>query len=91
MNYRKIVFIISIVSIVTVLFSEKGYADENIQFPTTYRGTVTIKDGSTPEGKTIIAKITKLNGTVYTSEPVIIRNGKYFMLIVSPPDNSYDI
>ena len=90
MNKRKIGFIIFILSIVTVLFSEKGYADENIQFPTTYRGTVTIKDGSTAEGKFIVGKITKLNGTVYTTEPVIIRNGKYFMLIVSPPDNSYN-
>ena len=76
----------------TVLFSEKGYAAPELVFkpiPTTYRGTVTIKDGSISEGKFIIAEITKLDGAVYTTKPVVIRNGKYFMLIVSPPDESY--
>jgi hypothetical protein len=74
-----------------VLFAGKGYADDLAfkPIPTTYRGAVTIKDASAAEGKFIIAQITKSNGEVYTTDPVVIRNGKYFMLIVSPPNNSY--
>ncbi|SVA96922.1 uncharacterized protein METZ01_LOCUS149776 [marine metagenome] len=90
-NYRKTVFSILILSIIIVLFTGKSYADDLVfkPIPTTYRGAVTIKDGSVAEGRFIIAQITKSNGEVYSTEPVLIRNDKYFMLIVSPPNNSY--
>ena len=68
---------------------DKLYAQEGPVLPTTYRGAVTITNGASAEGMSITAQMTKSDGSVYTTEPVQVRNGKYFMMIVAPPDLSY--
>ena len=68
---------------------DKLYAQEGPVLPTTYRGTVTITNGASAEGMSITAQIIKDDGSIYTTDAVQVRNGKYFMMIVAPPDLSY--
>ena len=81
-------FIISIF-VAGILMIEKVHAQEGPVLPTTYRGDVTIKNGASAEGMTITAQIVKDDGTVYTTDPVEVKNGRYFMLMLAPPDLSY--
>ncbi|MCH8310515.1 MAG: hypothetical protein IIB17_08475 [Chloroflexi bacterium] len=53
--------------------------------PTIYSGSVTAAGSPVPDGFRLTAKIRD-----YQTEPVIISNGKYQLLVVQPPDDSYD-
>ncbi len=52
--------------------------------PSFFIGTVTIEDGSAADGLFITGRIDD-----YESEPVIIENGRYDLLFVAPPDDSF--
>ena len=89
LNMVKFTFIAVILVIGGILSADKIHAQEGPVLPTTYRGDITIKDGSAADGMSLIAQIIKDDGSIYTTDPVEIKNGRYFMLIVSPPDLSY--
>ncbi len=89
MKIIKLILFSVFIVIAGTLTIDKVYAQEGPVIPTTYRGAVTITNGTSAEGMTITGQIIKSDGSVYTTEPVQIRNGKYFMLIVAPPDLSY--
>ena len=52
--------------------------------PALFLGTVTIEDGKTANGLFITARVED-----YTSEPFIIEDNRYGLLLVAPPDDSY--
>lgn len=52
--------------------------------PSFFIGTVTIEDGSSADGLFITGRIDD-----YESEPAIIENGRYDLLFVAPPDDSF--
>ena len=55
-------------------------------FPTLYSGTAKTVDGAdVPDGLAIVAKI---DGDKYTSEPVVVENGKYARLTLRPEDST---
>jgi hypothetical protein len=53
--------------------------------PSIYSGSVTVAGSPAPDGRQIIVRIRD-----YASDPATIINGKYQLLIVQPPDGSYD-
>jgi hypothetical protein len=53
--------------------------------PSIYSGSVTVAGSPAPDGRQIIARIRD-----YASDPATIFNGKYQLLVVQPPDGSYD-
>ena len=89
LNMAKFIFIALILVIGGMLSTDKIHAQEGPVLPTTYRGDIIMKDGSIADGMSLTAQIIRDDGSIYTTEPVEIRNGRYFMLIVAPPDLSY--
>ena len=53
--------------------------------PTIYSGSVTAAGLPVPDGFQVTARIRD-----YETQPAIISNGKYQLLVVQPPDDSYD-
>ena len=53
--------------------------------PAVYSGIVTSSVGSVPNGLTVTARM----GDDYESRPVVIEDGRYRVLRVAPPDNSF--
>ena len=92
MKIIKLILFSVFIVVAGTLTIDKVYAEEDepeLILPSTYRGSVTIGNGASAEGMWITAQMIKSDGSVYTTKPVQVKNGKYFMMVVSPGDSDY--
>lgn len=53
--------------------------------PAVYRGSAEVGGGAVPDGLTIVARI----APGYETAPVTVKDGRYLLLMVSPPDSTF--
>lgn len=75
-----------VVAVAAALWSESTEAQpaQPPPAPAVYRGAATVGGQPVPDGLIIVARIRD-----YESQPVTVSNGRFSLLIVSPPDTTY--